>query len=320
VTLGNAGETDSGAALTSAGSIYVGGDQYGDLGTGVINVYPGTTLSTGGTLKIWNSSGTSVNLAGGTIKVATLDTSSNASLFNWTAGTLAVTGSNINTPSITVPSTGKLVFEPNSNAPITLNNLSISPGGIADVGNYQFFVNYGSGSDPISTIAGYLKTGYANGAWNGSGIDSSAAAANPGYALGYADGAEGTVAGLSSGQIEIKYTLLGDANLDGSVTGNDFTILIGNFGKSFLPNGNAVGWDDGDFEYSGSVTGNDFTDLLGNLGKTAQGTAVVLPASDWAAVDAFAAANDLMADVPEPASAGLAVIAAMGALARRRRR
>ncbi len=188
VTLGNAGQTDPGAALTSTGSIYVGGDESGNLGTGVINVYAGTTLTTAGTLKIWNSSGTSVNLAGGTIKVATLDTSANASLFNWTAGTLAITGSNINTPSITVPSTGKLVFEPNSNAPITLNSLTISPGGIADLGNYQFFVSYGSGSDPVSTIAGYLKTGYANGAWNGPGIDSSAAAANPGYALGYADG------------------------------------------------------------------------------------------------------------------------------------
>jgi PEP-CTERM motif len=44
-----------------------------------------------------------------------------------------------------------------------------------------------------------------------------------------------------------------------------------------------------------------------------------LPASDYVAIDAFAAANGLMADVPEPASASLLIIAGMGVLSRRRR-
>ena len=35
------------------------------------------------------------------------------------------------------------------------------------------------------------------------------------YGIGYADGADGAVAGLPSGEIEIMFTLLGDANLDG---------------------------------------------------------------------------------------------------------
>jgi hypothetical protein len=47
---------------------------------------------------------------------------------------------------------------------------------------------------------------------------------------------------------------------------------------------------------------------------------VELPASDWAALDAFAAANNLTADVPEPASAGLLLAAELGFMARRRRR
>jgi hypothetical protein len=45
-----------------------------------------------------------------------------------------------------------------------------------------------------------------------------------------------------------------------------------------------------------------------------------LPASDLAAIDAFAAANGLMADVPEPTSAGLLLAAGVGMLARRGRR
>lgn len=47
--------------------------------------------------------------------------------------------------------------------------------------------------------------------------------------------------------------------------------------------------------------------------------AATRPAADYAAIDAFAVANGLMADVAEPASFGLLGLAAAGVLARRRR-
>jgi hypothetical protein len=190
--------------------------------------------------------------------------------------------------------------------------LTISDGGNVDVANNHIIIAYGS-SDPIATIRGYLQTGYNGGAWNGPGIDSSIAAlpANSHYGIGYADGADGIVTGLSSGQIEIKYTLLGDADLDGSVTGSDFTALAGNLGKS------GVGWDKGDFLYTGAVTGSDFTALVQNLGKSATGADVAIPTSDYAAIDAFAEANGLMADVPEPTATGWIVFAGIGMLLRR---
>jgi hypothetical protein len=83
-----------------------------------------------------------------------------------------------------------------------------------------------------------------------------------------------------------------------------------------------VGWDDGDFEYSGSVTGNDFTDLVGNLGKTANLGDIQVSGSVWAAVDAYAAANNITLDdnnVPEPATLSLVAITGLALLGRRRR-
>jgi hypothetical protein len=223
-----------------------------------------------------------------------------------------VTVAGLNQPTVTIDSTGTLVV--NGGSSNNVNTLTINGGGKLDLTNGHLFINYGTGSDPITQIRQYLVSGYNGGAWNGSGIDSSTAAINHNYGVGYADGADNVVPGLSSGQIEVKYTLLGDANLDGIVSGDDFTILAGNLGKSVSK------WDKGDFNYDGLVSGEDFTALVSNIGKEANGADVTLPAADLAAIDAFAAANGLLADVPEPASVGLMVITSAGMLARRRRR
>jgi hypothetical protein len=225
-------------------------------------------------------------------------------------GSMSITGGTLQLASNTTLGSGSVTSN------INLTSLSITGNGVLDVSNNHVIITYGS-SDPITTIAGYIKSGYNGGAWNGPGIISSAARTPTNgllYGLGYADSADaGNPAGLSSGQIEVMYTLLGDANLDGSVNGEDFTILASNFNQP------VTSWDQGDFNYDGEVNGEDFTLMAANFNQEASGTTM---AGDLAALDAFAAANGLplpTSSVPEPASAAMMVMAGLGMLRRRRR-
>ncbi|MGA2440177.1 MAG: hypothetical protein ABSH08_04415, partial [Tepidisphaeraceae bacterium] len=168
-----------------------------------------------------------------------------------------------------------------SESQLILTALSLVSGATLNLADNTMILNYAGGTDPIGVIAGYLQSGYNGGGWNGTGIMSSAAQTPTNgllYGLGYADGKDNVVWGLSSGQIEVKYTLLGDANLDGLVNAADFTILAANFNQP------VTGWDQGDFNYDGLVNAADFTDLAANFNQ-----GISLPAAAVsAAVPAFA--------------------------------
>ena len=152
-----------------------------------------------------------------------------------------------------------------------------------------------SGTSPLPSIKSQIASGFAGGAWNGAGITSAAAAAvaadnTNGHktALGYA---EASAVGESETAVLIRYTLAGDANLDGAVTSNDFAALAANYGKS-----SNTSWIQGDFNYDGTVNALDFNALANNYGAA--------PVSDELP-DAAAPAASLGALVPEPTSIGL---------------
>jgi hypothetical protein len=134
-----------------------------------------------------------------------------------------------------------------------------------EIGRSTLFISYTT-SDPIAAIQSYLQTGYNAGAWNGlptasTGVITSAAAqANPNHntAIGYADFADGQGINTTPNTIELKYTLLGDASLDGSVNSIDLQRLLFAF--------NTPGsWDQGDFNYDGAVNAVDLQSLLFNF-------------------------------------------------------
>ena len=212
--------------------------------------------------------------------------------------------------ALTIQNGGKVQFAAGIGG-VSVSSLSIAGSGGLDINNNHLFISY-TGSDPIANIAALLKSGYAGGNWNGPGIFSSSVPSNPGYGIGYADGADGVVGGIGSGQIEVKFTLLGDANLDGTVNGTDFNIMAANF------NQRVTGWDKGDFNYDGAVNGSDFVLLADNFNQFASQSAVAT--GDMAALDAFAAANGFLSDLPEPAAGLLMMLFACPAMISRRRR
>jgi len=109
---GNGHYTLDGDGFVEAGLSTVGGTGGFPGGTGRIDIFSGI-MSIAGRLKIWNTANTIVNLSGGTLITNELDTTGNASRFNWTGGALHVvtsTGSLTNQGGILAP--GPTFFPP----------------------------------------------------------------------------------------------------------------------------------------------------------------------------------------------------------------
>jgi hypothetical protein len=117
------------------------------------------------------------------------------------------------------------------------------------------------------------------------------------------------IAGLDGDEILVRYTFIGDLNLDGTVSISDFIDLASNFNQP-------GGWRQGDLNYDGLVTIGDFIDLASNFGQNWSGNAAPTEA-DWLALSEFAQAHGVSA-VPEPAAALLFFLPVL--LLNRRRR
>jgi hypothetical protein len=166
----------------------------------------------------------------------------------------------------------------------TVSSLAILGNSTLDLTNNSLAINY-TGASPAATIRGYLVAGYNGDQWNGTGIISSTAAATSNHitALGYTD---------SGSQILIKYTWIGDTDLDGVVTADDLA--------NMAPVGttNAT-WAMGDFNYDGVVNQDDYS--LFALGAAESNS------------------QNISTTLPEPAAVAMLGVAGMGMLSRKRR-
>jgi autotransporter-associated beta strand protein len=201
-------------------------------------------------------------------------------------------------------------------------------GGKLDLTTNGLIADYAAGSDATAfaairskIISGYNASspGAQDGNWLGAtGITSSTAAADAnakgvGYALASdvlgAGGGSFMGSTADGSAVLARYTLLGDATLNGVVDFNDLVQLAQNYN---VVDGSRT-WFTGDFTYDGKT---DFNDLV----KLAQNYNTALPTEPIPGVPADFGADlaAAFASVPEPGSVALLGLAAFGLLPRRR--
>ena len=131
-------------------------------------------------------------------------------------------------------------------------------------------------------------------------VNAGIANTSPAIITSSADGSHNVGYGdIGEGGVTVRYTLLGDADLNGQVNFNDFLTLQNNFSQSGV-------FNQGDFTYDGVVNFNDFLALQNNFGQSVTGAPVTFTSAQVAAITAFAAT------VPEPASLAVLGLAGIG--------
>jgi hypothetical protein len=213
------------------------------------------------------------------------------------------------------------------------NPITITSGGSVDLNSNGIAVDYApsapsGGAAVLASVRGQIIAGYGAGKnWTGTnGITSSSAAALAssraiGYALAsevlpFANGTTDSFLGSTVDKTTVvaRYTLAGDATLDGTVDFNDLVKLAQNYNTT-VSSTTESWWNHGDFTYDGTVDFNDLVKLAQNY-NTALPTEPVPGAS--AAFEADLARA--FASVPEPGTLSILGIGAVALVGRRRRR
>ncbi len=265
---------------------------------GVMQTGSGTTTLTGA---LSYTGPTTVTAGKLILPVALLTPSSPLTVTSGSAliSTSASSSTNViaaNVGGITVGATGKLALSAANRATnkakvVITPNLSITGAGTFDLVDNDLIINGGTTIAQVTAMlaAGELKT----------------SSTTPLVALGSlvnSDGQGGSLYSTFDGQavsstaVLVRYTYLGDTNLDGVVDANDLANTLAGL------NGGLTGWANGDFNYSGTVTTADVTLLLNSLAN--QGAPLGNPGGPSGAV-------------PEPS--GLAFLVPAAVLFRRRR-
>jgi hypothetical protein len=223
------------------------------------------------------------------------------------AGTAVVNAAHIRQGSLTMTG-GTVTIASNGGAAgaSKVGSLSMSGSSKIDLKDNDLV----AASTPVSAVRSLIISGYAGGTWTGNGIVTSGTpplGASAG--LGYAQGNDPAIAltdlsGQSFGASDslVKYTYLGDGDLDGDVDGVDVGLWSGNF--TGAGGSTTKLWTEGDWDYDGDVDGVDVGMWSGNF--TGSGGGVLSQPATGAAA------------VPEPNSLLVLSLAAMPLIRRRR--
>jgi hypothetical protein len=264
-----------------------------------INVSSGATLLVSNPVTINSGVAVTTVPSGGTVSYqsyVTLGTGASLALAGSTKAFSLNLGSGAST---TVPvSTG-------TRSLLQTNSLSLATGSTLNLNNNDLIVHGGS----VAAVSAALAAGYNHGNWTGAGITSGVAASNSNHltALGVMPAAAaGTYdnTAVAAGDVLVRYTYYGDANLDGKVDGSDYSLIDAAYAADKKTPGSVTGWYNGDFNYDGVIDGTDYA-LIDNAFNNQGG-----------AITAGSAVQ--VAAVPEPAALGLLGAGALSLMFRRR--
>jgi hypothetical protein len=267
------------ATLNIGRDMYVGGSFFGNGGSGRLVI---------------NDSNAAVNVTGA------LNVLSNGTV-SFNAGSLSV-------GTLNLSANARVELASGGNKVLRTKWVNVGSGAKIDLTDNDMIVS----DEPIAMVKSFIVSGFANGAWNGTGLISSLAAADTRFGYGQAntlglnsfDGVP-----VSGANVLVKYTYAGDANLDGKVDKTDLGLLALGWNSSGF-------WTSGDFNYDGLINVSDFKLLADNWLK-----GISAPLSEPLSL-ALAMASFGLTDVtavPEP-TGWIAAGAGMLLMARRRQR
>lgn len=130
-------------------------------------------------------------------------------------------------------------------------------GGKLDIKSGAAIFDYVASSSPLAALRDQIISGCNGGLWNGAGIISSSIALYPGTSIGIAEAGDLGITSFAGQTVDsttvlIRFTYVGDSDLDGDVDNADF----GQFFSHFQQTGQT--WFTGDFDYDGDVDNSDF--------------------------------------------------------------
>jgi len=196
-----------------------------------------------------------------------------------------ITAPSTTVDSLTIAANATVTLAPGGAKVLRTAGLSIAAGGKLDLNDGGLIIDGAPGAATLTQVNDLVRSGYnaAGAHWQGSGIVSAIARndATAKTAVGVAPNDNGTGGAITStflgqavgaGAILVRFTLVGDTDLDADVDTADFKRLLANYGQP------VTDWATGDSNYDAQTDFGDFQRLELAFGGTLPVTSAAVPA------------------------------------------